>query len=106
MIMIDQSKRLSEPLRWTRVGRVAVVAVLACLVLATAGLGLHSLLEGDPTGERARCVSVTFPSTLGAASVNGCGEQARKLCAAPSSDPGIAGPLREQCRREGFPVSG
>ena len=101
MIMIDQSRRLSEPLRWGRRERAAIAAVLACVVLAVVGLGAYELTSGSSA--RTDCISVTFASTLGAAQVNACGERARTVCASPGPYTGIADSLRTACRRAGFP---
>ncbi len=65
MIMIDQSKRLSEPLRWGRRERTVVAVVLACVALAVIGLGAYALTSGAPA--RRDCIEVTFASTLGGA---------------------------------------
>jgi hypothetical protein len=100
MIMIGQSRRLSEPLRWGRRERIAVATVLAVAVAALAGLGIYALTSGAPA--RRDCISVTFASSVGAAELRGCGERARRMCA--SGDfPGIAEDLRAACRRAGFP---
>jgi hypothetical protein len=101
MIMIDQSKRLSEPLRWGRREKTAVAAVLACLVLALAGFGAYALTSGAPA--RADCVHVTFASTLGGAEVHACGARARRICASPGAFKSSADELRESCRKAGFP---
>ena len=39
MIMFDQSRRLSEPLRWGRREKTVVAVLLSCVVLAAIGLG-------------------------------------------------------------------
>ena len=101
MIMIDQSRRLSEPLRWGRRERTAIAAVLACVVLAVIGLGAYALTSGSPA--RPDCINVTFASTLGAAQVHACGGRARTVCASPGPYTGIADSLRAACRRAGFP---
>ena len=101
MIMVDQSKRLSEPLRWGRRERTAVAAVLVCALLAALGLGAYALTSGAPA--RADCVDITFASTLGAAQVHACGGRARKVCAAPGAFRSSAQELREACRKAGFP---
>jgi hypothetical protein len=102
MVMQDQSKRLSEPLRWTRSGRWAVIA--AVLVLA---LGTVVAVVASTNGRRLApgCIAVTFASTLGAATVHPCGARAREMCASPKENPGLAehGALREACRRAGLP---
>jgi hypothetical protein len=101
MIMMDRSRRLSEPLHWGRREKAAVGAVLACLVLALAGLGAYALTSGSPA--RRDCISVTFASTLGAARLHGCGHQARVICASAGAYPGLAESLSAACRRAGFP---
>src|ERR1700677_2992507 len=68
MIMMDQSKRLSEPLRWGRREKTAVAAVLACVALIAIGLGAYALTSGAPA--RKDCISLTFASTLGGATVH------------------------------------
>jgi hypothetical protein len=100
MIMFDQSRRLSEPLRWGRREKTAVAAVLACLVLALIGLGAYALTSGAPA--RADCVEVTFASTLGGGRLHGCGGQAKRICASGDFR-GIAQELRSACQRAGFP---
>jgi hypothetical protein len=102
MVMHEQSRRLSEPLRWTRGGRVAVAAVIAILVAAaTIGVVASSGGKRLPRG----CIEVTFASTLGAATDRRCGAHAREACAAPGQNPALAahGALREACRRAGLP---
>jgi hypothetical protein len=99
MIMFDRSRRLAEPLRWGRREKVAVGAVLACLVLALAGLGVYALTSGSRA--RSDCVDVTFASTVGGATLHACGSQARRVCA--SGGRGIEAELRSACRRAGFP---
>jgi hypothetical protein len=101
MIMMDRSRRLSEPLHWGRREKAAVAAVLACLLAAAIGLGAYALTSGSPA--RADCVEVTFASTLGAARLHACGHQARVVCASGGAYPGIADALSAACRRAGFP---
>ncbi|HEY4452187.1 MAG TPA: hypothetical protein VGN13_11410 [Solirubrobacteraceae bacterium] len=79
MVMFEQSRRLSEPLRWGRREKMAVAAALSCLVIALAGLGAYALTSGAPA--RADCIRVTFASTLGGADLQGCGARARRICA-------------------------
>jgi len=98
--MFEQSRRLSEPLRWGRRERMAVAAVLAAAVLAVMGLAAYALTTGAPA--RADCVKVTFASTLGGAELDACGQRARRVCASGSFR-GIEQALREACRRAGFP---
>jgi hypothetical protein len=99
MIMQDQSRRLSEPLRWGRREKLAVGTLLAVVVLAAVGLGAFALTSGAPA--RRDCVEVTFASTLGGAEIKGCGEQARRMCASGQFK-GIAKELRAACARAGF----
>jgi hypothetical protein len=100
MIMIGHSRRLQQPLRWGRRERIVVAAVLAVTLAAVIGLGAYALTGGAPA--RRDCVSVTFPSTLGGAQLEGCGERARRICASGDFR-GIAQELRAACARAGFP---
>jgi hypothetical protein len=100
MIMIGQSRRLQQPLRWGRRERLVVATVLAVAVAALIGLGVYALTSGAPA--RRDCVSVTFASSVGGAELHGCGERARKICAS-GAFPGIAEELRVACARAGFP---
>lgn len=99
--MQDQSKRLSEPLRWTRASRLAV----ACAVLVLAVAGGVVAVVGSTSGTPARrgCIEVTVPSTLGGAVVRQCGATARETCANPAGNRGLAanGALHDACRRAG-----
>jgi hypothetical protein len=79
MVMFEQSRRLSEPLRWGRRERTAIAATLACLLIALLALGAYALTSGSPA--RSDCIRVTFASTLGGADLHGCGAQARRICA-------------------------
>jgi hypothetical protein len=101
MIMQDQSKRLSEPLRWGRREKTIVATLLTCVALVAIGLGAFALTSGSR--EPADCVDVTFASTLGAARLHACGEHARAMCASPGTSKEIAASLRQACRRAGFP---
>jgi hypothetical protein len=103
MIMMDQSKRLSEPLRWTRIGRLAVIAVSALLLAAVVTVAVFALTSGSRL--RSGCIEVTFPSTLGAAIMQRCGSGARVACAKPAVYPQLAadGLLREACVRAHLP---
>jgi hypothetical protein len=103
MIMMDQSKRLSEPLRWGRRERAVVATLLGCLLLALVGLGVYALTSGAPP--RAGCIEATFPSTLGAAQIHECGQQAKATCASPSAEKSIGEALRESCRKAGYAVA-
>jgi len=101
MIMMDQSKRLSEPLRWGRRERTVVAVLLACVALAVIGLGAYAVTSGAPP--RKDCIEVTFASTLGGATEHACGAQARRVCASPGAFRHVAAELRAACRRAGFP---
>ncbi len=103
MIMMDQSRRLSEPLRWGRRERIVVAALLACVALAVAGLGAFALTSGAPA--RRDCIEVTFASTLGGATEHACGAQARRVCATPGAFKSVAEELRTACVRAGFPFA-
>jgi hypothetical protein len=103
MIMIDQSRRLSEPLRWGRRERVVVATLLACVALAAAGLLAFALTSGAPS--RRDCIEVTFASTLGGATEHACGAQARAVCASPVGFRSVATELAVACRRAGFPFT-
>jgi len=103
MVMIDQNKRLSEPLRWTRMGRIAVIVAGALLLAALATVVVIASTSGS--GRRVGCIEVTFASTLGAAVIHPCGAKARALCANPAENPAAAAheALREACRQAGLP---
>ena len=100
MIMFEQQRRLSEPLRWGRREKAAVEVLLACAVLALASLIAFALTSGSPA--RKDCVDVTFASTLGGARLHACGAKARSVCAS-GAFAGIEAELRAACRRAGFP---
>jgi hypothetical protein len=101
MIMFDQSRRLSEPLRWGRREKSAVAAVLVVAALAVVGLGAYALTSGSPA--RKDCIDITFASTLGGGRLYVCGERARAVCSSASGHKGIADALRASCRHAGFP---
>jgi hypothetical protein len=103
MIMIGQSRRLSEPLRWGRREKAAIAFVLTCLALALAGLGAYALTSGSP--EPSNCIDVTFASTTGGASLHACGARARAVCASAGPHAGIAALLRRACKRAGYPFA-
>src|SRR6266516_1204083 len=100
MIMIGQSRRLRQPLRWGRRERAAIAAVLAVAVMALAALGIYALTSGAPA--RRDCVNVTFASTLGGAQLQGCGSRARRICASGAFR-GIAQELQAACKHAGLP---
>jgi hypothetical protein len=103
MILPDHSKRLSEPLKWTRMGKIAVASILAGVLVGVLGLAVYSALGG--TSESAGCVDVTFASTLGGSRLHACGEQAREVCASPASNPEATagGALQTACEQAGYP---
>ncbi|HTR88659.1 MAG TPA: hypothetical protein VMG62_00950 [Solirubrobacteraceae bacterium] len=102
MIMMDRSKRLSEPLRWGRREKAVVSGLLICAVLAVAALVGYGLTSGAPA--RRDCIDVTFASTLGVGREHACGRRARQACGSVRAFRGVEDQLREQCRRAGFPV--
>jgi hypothetical protein len=102
MIMFEQSRRLSEPLRWGRRERTIVAVVLSCALLALVALGAYALTSGSPG--RTDCIEVNFASTLGGATDRACGAQARKICATPGAFRHVAAELHASCRRAGFPI--
>jgi hypothetical protein len=106
MVMFEQQRRLSEPLRWGRREKTVVAALLAAVVLAVAALGIYAATSGAPA--RADCISVTFPSTLGAAELHACSTQARQICAAGpvGAYKGIEQQLGLACRHAGYPFGG
>jgi hypothetical protein len=101
MIMMDRSRRLSEPLRWGRREKIAVATVLSVLALALAGLGAYALSSGAPA--RRDCIDVTFASTMGGARLHACGGRAKATCAAGGAYRGLADVLRAACKGAGFP---
>jgi hypothetical protein len=100
--MMDQQRRLSEPLRWTRAGRIAVAALAAGLVLGALAVGIYAATGGFSQPSQAGCIEVTFASTTGGARLHACGARARRICAAPESTGGVAGAVRDACRRAGY----
>jgi hypothetical protein len=101
MIMFDQQRRLSEPLRWGRREKTVVAVLLACVALGAAGLVAYALTGGSSSA-RADCIRLTFASTLGGARFEACGARAREVCASPSKLPGLQEDLRAACRRAGM----
>ena len=105
MIMFEQSRRLSEPLRWGRREKTTVAILACCVALALLGLGVFALTKGAPA--RADCIDLTFPSTLGGAQIHECGARARQTCATPGGlGPGLAQELRAACARARMPFAG
>jgi hypothetical protein len=106
MVMMDQSRRLSEPLKWTRAGKLSMIAVSVLLAVCVIGAGTYGLVHGFSKKQTPGCIDVIVPSTLGGADVHACGSKAKQLCGAPGGA-GLAGndSLRSQCRREGYAFS-
>ena len=99
--MMDQSRRLSEPLRWGRREKTVIGAVLVCVAVIVIGLSAYALTTGSPP--RKDCIEVSFASTLGGATEHACGKAARRVCASPKAFKKVADELRDSCRRAGFP---
>ncbi len=100
MIMHEQSRRLSQPLRWGRREKTIVGILLACVVLGLAGLGAFALSSGS--AGRKDCVSLTFASTLGGGRLHACGSEGRSICASPASYRAYGADLRAACAHAGF----
>ncbi len=76
MIMFEQSRRLSEPLRWGRREKTIAAVLISCVVLALAGLGAgfvaSTLVHGHPGGlalSRAGRVVLGFAVVVAVANV-------------------------------------
>jgi hypothetical protein len=104
--MMDQQRRLSEPLRWTAAGRLAVAGVATALVLAALGLGIYAATGGFASKAQPGCIDVTFASTTGAAHLRACGARARDICASPQPYSGIGESLRRACEHARYPFGG
>ncbi len=100
MIMHEQSRRLSQPLRWGRREKTIVGILVACVVLGLVGLGAFAVWGGSPA--RKDCVSVTFASTLGGGRLHACGGEARSICASAASYRTFGADLRTACAHAGF----
>jgi len=98
--MFEQSRRLSQPLRWGRREKTVVGILAVCLVLAVMGGGAYALW-GESAG-RKDCVSVTFASTLGGGRLHACGAEARAICASPASYRTFGTDLATACAHAGF----
>lgn len=99
MVMYEQSRRLSEPLRWGRREKTVVGVTLGLLAVALVALAVFAASGGSR--QRGDCIDVTFASTLGGADLRGCGAQGRAICAS-GSFPHIQAELQAACRRAGF----
>ena len=99
MVMQEQARRLSEPLRWGRREKTAIGVFLAIVAAALIALAVYGLSSGAPA--RADCIKLTFANTLGGSEVKACGKKANTLCAS-GAYPGVADQMREQCTKAGF----
>ncbi|HEY1689287.1 MAG TPA: hypothetical protein VGF95_10545 [Solirubrobacteraceae bacterium] len=105
MVMVGQHQRLKEPLGWTRGGKIALAALGAIVVAGVVAL-VVALASGS-SAPRPGCISVTFASTVGGATVQDCGQKARVACESPqqSSFSGDLPALRSACRQAGLPFA-
>lgn len=101
--MVGQQKRLSQPLRTPRAGKIAAAAVAGFLL--TGVIAAIVLASTASSALRAGCIQITFPSTLGGAVTHACGARARDICASPSQNPALVihGALREACEHARLP---
>jgi hypothetical protein len=97
--MQEQARRLHEPLRWGRREKAIVGALLAIVAAAAVALAVYGASSGAPA--RADCVEFTFPGTLGASYVKGCGAKARRICTSGDYR-GIEQQMRAACTKAGF----
>jgi hypothetical protein len=100
MVMQDQARRLREPLRWGRREKGIVGALLGVLAAAAVALIVFAASSGAPA--RADCINLSFPSTLGAGYVKGCGAKARAICASGAYRGSFGRELQAACARAGF----
>jgi hypothetical protein len=103
MVMQDQAQRLSQPLKWTRGGRLAVALASACLAACVLAAGVYGVVHGFGSRSQPGCIDVTVPSTLGAANLHACGSRAKAMCASPNRLTGRDA-LQTPCRRAGYPL--
>lgn len=104
MVMFEQSRRLSEPLRWGRREKTVLAGLLSVVALCLIGLVAYGLSSGSAT--RGDCIDVVFASTLGGADLKGCGSQARRICANGGDFKSIEPELKAACRKAGFAFVG
>jgi hypothetical protein len=100
MVMQEQARRLSEPLRWGRREKTVIGAFGAIVALAAVALVVFALSSGAPA--RADCITLTFANTLGGSEAKACGQKASALCAS-GAYPRLADQMRAQCAKAGFP---
>jgi hypothetical protein len=103
MIMVGQSKRLREPL--SRRERRWLYSTVAGLLAVVAALAAYGAVAHDPGAVSGHgCISVTFASSTGGATVHECGRAAKQWCRMEAGRHGpvasVAGP---QCRLAGYP---
>lgn len=98
MVMVGQQRRLEQPLRWGRRERWAVFAIVAALILGAAVVVVYAITSSGGSS-KAGCVEVTVPSTLGAAVVHSCGQDARNLCRQGTKSQVPVDALRAECAR-------
>lgn len=105
MVMVGQHQRLREPLGWTRGGKIAIATLAAIVLAGVVALVIALALGSGSSSARPGCISVTFASTVGGATVQSCGQRARTACEAPrqSSFAGDLPALRSACGRAGLP---
>jgi hypothetical protein len=103
MVMVGQSRRLREPLRWTKAGKATVAVVVALALIAATALAV-AISNGSPA-KRPGCIAMTFASTVGGATIQACGTKARRYCANPQASPHTAHAtnLRSECERANLP---
>jgi hypothetical protein len=105
MVMVGQAKRLSEPTGWgPREWRI-LAATVAVIVVGSIAAALATS-GGKSSADSGRCVSVSFASTTGAASLHQCGAAARAWCEQILGPSTARTALNEEvaaaCRAQGF----
>ena len=99
MVMQEQARRLSEPLRWGRREKTVMGVLVAIVAAALVALAVYGLSSGAPA--RADCIKLTFANTLGGSEVKACGQKASTLCAS-GAYPNLSDQMRSQCAHAGF----
>jgi hypothetical protein len=87
----------------TRRQKRVMAGVGGAALLAIAGLCVWGVSDTGTYGEsHAGCVTVTIPSSTGAAQIHACGGRARTMCAdAATHDDPLSRLARKQCRLAG-----
>jgi hypothetical protein len=103
MIMVGQSKRLREPM--SRRQRRTLYATLGGLLAVVVALAAYGAVANDPGATSGHgCVSVTFASSTGGATLHECGRAAEQWCRMESQRHGaVASAAAPQCRLAGYP---